>query len=508
MIKGMDKSKPRGPGRKPKWPIDGDEQIPLFTRRPPLRRMTVMVDADLLKSAKPSKSKRPKQSPEIVLAALLGHEYIQSYRYSDNGPPKTEKPLAYEGHFQPPHPAYIGWAVLYDFADGHWPVTLGHSEESYAVAAVMSNAPQIALSRATTAAEDVFAPEQREKDTLALHVASEAAQADIYITERPYLYAGGKLASEPGLTVCTVKEAITILALYLRTQGEFVIPTGSKSFKFNFNRGLYFWVGTRELLPEAWRWFSACVQHSTKTSDDHLLLLGGSLLSRVNKALQSRDDIHTALNLPPNNDTTDDALGSLDNVLVLLMGAVDVSARVAHYVLGLSPGQEYGAAWQKADWLRHVRRVAPNLASIVDPGTSGVHTLTILRLLRNSVHGAALQGITVLKDNKKEMLIGLPANDEADILVAMDAMCGRDSWGFRSLLPGRSHVDPAVLADRLFEEVVKLLNSLLKETPVESLAQVRVTAASKLPPKNKPDRGSFNTFSEWNRKAIRGQLGF
>lgn len=506
MIKSLDKSKPNRPGRKSKWPVDGDEQQPLFARRPPLRRMTVMVDADLLKL--PRATKKPKQSLEMVLTALLGHEYIQSYKYSDKGPPKTQKQLDYKGHFKPPHPAYLGWAVLYEFDNGHWPVTLGHSEESYGVAAVMSNAPQIAKSQATTAAEDAFAPEQREKDTLALHVASEAVRADIYITERPYLYAGGKLASEPGLTVCTVREAVTILALYLRTQGEFVIPTGSESLKFSFNRGLYFWVGARELLPEAWRWFSACVQHSTKTENDHLLLLGGSLLSRVNKALQTRDDIHTALNLPTNNDTVDDALGSLDSVLVLLMGSVDVSARVAHYVLGLPTRQEYGSAWQKAAWLRQVRLMAPNLASIVDPGTAGEHTLTILRLLRNSVHGAALQGVTVLEDNKQEMLIGLPANDEADILTAMDAMGGRDSWGFRSSLPGRSHIDPAILADRLFEEVVKLLNNLMNETPVESLAQVSITADSKAPPQEDPNKGNFNTFSEWNRKAIRMQLGF
>jgi len=507
MIKSLDKSEPNRPRRKPKWPIDGDNQQPLFTKRPPLRKMTVLIDAELLKPLKVRSGKTIKQNPEIVLAALLDHEYVQFYKYSENGPPSTEKPLEFEGHFKPPYPVYEGWAVIHEFDNGHWPVTIGHSPESYAVSGVSSNAPQVARNHATTAAEDVFAPEQREKDVLALHVASEAVQADIYITERPYLYADGKLASTPGVTVCTVKEAMTILGLYLRTQGEFVIPTGSKSFKFSFNRGLYFWVGTRELLPEAWRWFSACVQHSTKIGDDKLLLLGGSLLDRVARALQSRDDIHTALNLPTNNDNTDDALGSLDNVLVLLMGSVDVSARVAHYVLGLSPRQEYGAAWQKAAWLRQIRATAPNLALIVDPNTSGEHILTILRLLRNSVHGAALQGITVLENNKQEMLIGLPANDEADILMAMDAMGGRDSWGFRPLLPGRSHVDPAMLADRLFEEVVKLLNSLMKETPVESLAQVRVTAASKLPPKDKPDKGNFNTFSEWNRQAIRLQLG-
>jgi hypothetical protein len=98
------------------------------------------------------------------------------------------------------------------------------------------------------------------------------------------------------------------------------------------NRGLYYWVGTRELLPSAWRWFSACVQHSRDIRNDNLLLLGQSVLQRVQRALQVRDEVHIALNKPQDNDTADDALSSLDVALLLLMGAVDATARVAHAV--------------------------------------------------------------------------------------------------------------------------------------------------------------------------------
>lgn len=204
---------------------------------------------------------------------------------------------------------------------------------------------------------------------------------------------------------------------------------------------------------------------------------------------------------------SDEALGSLDTVLILLMGAVDASARVVHQVLNLTTS-ERSAGWQNDDWRKRVAAKAPTLAAVVDPGTTGKHTLTILRLLRNSVHGAALQGVMYFQDGTAETHIGLPAQDEAAILAAMDAMGGRASWGVRSLGPGLSLVEPGLLVDRLFEAVVPLLNDLMRETPVESLPHVSITPDTFKPPIVDPSKGRFDTFSEWNRLAIRWQLGF
>ena len=62
-------------------------------------------------------------------------------------------------------------------------------------------------------------------------------------------------------------------------------------------------------------------------------------------------------NLPQNPDTGRTVLGELDAVLVSLMGAVDVSARVAHMVLGI-PGNAYNAAG---------RRTSPGWAKSLPP---------------------------------------------------------------------------------------------------------------------------------------------
>ena len=504
MIKQLDNSEHLMSLRHAEWPENPKDAKRLFSRRKPLRKMLVMIDGDLMADRRAD----GKLDKRLVLTSLLSHELVECFRYADRGPSKDIKPLVIS-KVPPPYPVYAGWVMAHPFSDGHWPVTYSPQEGEYVNASVTGMGPQMAREDNSVQAYPDLSSEdravKREMDALALDVASQALQADLFITERPYLYSGSRWARQDGVTVCTPDEAITIVALYLRTQGQFVLPSEHEAVKSSFNEGLYFWVGARELLPEGWRWFSSCVHHSSGLGDDKLMLLGGSLLSRVTKALQARDDVHAVLNLRSNNDTNDSALGSLDTVLVLLMGAVDVSARVAHYVLQLPARQEYSAAWQKQSWRQQVAATAPVLAAIADTGTSGEHTLTILRLLRNSVHGAALQGVSVLEDRKQEMLVGLPASDEADLLAAMDAMGGRDSWGFRQLIPGRSHVEPAVLVDKLFETVVELLNALMKETPVERLAHVTVTVEDSGPPA--PEHGRMDTFSEWNRLAIRWQLG-
>lgn len=509
MIKHFNTDRPRRPVGTPEWPKNPTEVPTLFSARKPLRKLRVLVDAALL-GTPPSGETLDRAT---VLCALLDSEVVEWYRYTDGLPPADVAPLDLPS-LQPPYPVYAGWAVAYPPVEEprpHWPVVYSSNPRSYTLSGVTGAVVEFAKSDETQPVYAELDPEQRAKrramDALALQVADQALHADVFITERPYLYSGSTLVSRRDVTVCPRAEAVPLIALYLRAQREFILPTGDIVGKLRFGRGLYYWVGARELLPEAWRWFGACVQHAAGSGSDKLALLGGSLLSRVTQALQERDAVHIALSQPATNDTADEALGSVDTVLVLLMGAVDASARVAHEVLTV-PGRERSAGWQNDEWRRRVAAEAPSLADMVAPGTPGAHRLTILRLLRNSVHGAALQGVTYLLDGKTETRIGLPADDEAEILAAMDALGGHARWGVRSLGAGMSHVEPAVLVDRLFDEVVKLLNGLMRETPVELLPHVTITAENSQPPVEDPPRGNFETFSEWNRLAIRWQLGF
>ena len=107
---------------------------------------------------------------------------------------------------------------------------------------------------------------------------------------------------------------------------------------------------------------------------------------------------------------------------------------------------------------------------LVRPGRD---TLTILTLLRNTVHEAGLPALAVagLPGRPGGMLAGLPRGDSARILAAFIRRGGR-AWGLRELLPGRLHAEPGVVPGRLLPAVIELLNELMTGTPAGTLSGV------------------------------------
>ena len=495
--------------REAQWPESASDIDEVFEPRRPYRMLNVLVDAQLLAS---EYGEVDKISKDLLLFSLLNNDLIQCYRYADDGPPADLKPLAFEGYDWLKDKVYKGWAVAYPFQDDgqFWPVTFATEDTSFTRSAIIGNAIQVAeedrLSRSYPGLSDEERSKKRKLDMLAHEVAEQAVQADLFITDREYLFEESRFRNSRGLTVCTVEEAITLLSLYLRAQGEYMIPSGHPKIHYRFNRGLFYWVGTREVLSESWRWFSACVYHSSGSGNDKLLGLGGSVLSRVQRAIEARDRVHIALNRTTNNDINDDALGNLDHVLMLLMGAVDASARVAHYVLALTSEEEY-AAWQKEKWVKEVAKKSPKLAQLFVKGSRHRNSLEILRLLRNSVHGEALRGATLQTEGKTDTIVVLPKRDEANILASMDKLGGKAEWGYEPFAPGVGHIRPGLLVDKLIDEIIVLLNDVLRETPVEILPKIEKANLANKPPEPKAKGRMDDTFSEWNRLAIRWQLG-
>ncbi|MDF3292353.1 hypothetical protein [Streptomyces silvisoli] len=455
-----------------------------------------MADADCLVS-----NDSGPWSPELVLSGLLTHEFVKLYRYADDGP-AADLPRKKYGPFTKAVP---GWVELLAADAGAHVRQLTYADsESAGRGGIIGNRAQIA--QADVAAKsyqelgEATACVRREADSLAAQ-AAETVHADLFITERPYL----RESKIPyGVTVCTPQEALALIGLYLRMQGLYITYRGPDGRgTYSMNKGLYYWVGTRELLPAAWRWFAACVQHSIGVGDQTLINLGGSLLRRLQTALQNRDELHRSLNLEQNNDTALEILDRLDVILVSLMGAIDVAARVAHHALDLQSGI-YAAAWQKKNWLKEVQAKNPGLAAAVGPNTPGRHTVTILRLLRNSVHGEALSSLAVRNmSGPIETRVHLPQADSTEILAAMDALGGRADWGVKEIIRGRWDADPGMLVEHLVPHIVDLLNDLMKRTPVEQLSHVSVTPKDELPPTD--PQGPFNPRE---RESIRWQFGF
>lgn len=483
------------------WFDGGADASHLFAGRKSFRKIVVMIDAELIDDHRGHVPASKRQ----LLSGLLHHDLVRLYRYADDGPsPDVPVLRGIPG-------LYEGWAVVSGNPERQArQVIYESSARGYSVGRVWGNAVDVAEHDVDT---DVYrdlgseeAAVRRRYDVLAAMVAAQALEADLYVTERAYLHAAPWNPAR-GVTVCTIADALAILGLYLRAQGEHPV-----ALRHNFNRGLFFWVGTRELLPEAWRWFGACVQYGIGSDDDSLDILAGSLLQRVQRALEARDAVHLALNRPQNNDTQQNALSHLDTVLVFLMAAIDVAARVAHRVLVLPTEDEFGAGWQKTwkgGWLEQVRARQSALADVVRPGSAGSDVLTIVRLLRNSVHGAALQGTALIAGaTPMQTLVGLPASDEASLLVCMESLGGSSTWGVRHAESYHVLMDPGVFVDRLFSEVLALLNQLMANTPVERLPHVLLSSTDCVPSAVAGCGPFADLFAVWIRRSIRWQLGF
>ncbi len=469
--------------------------------RHPLRKLVVLADWTVLEPLDRSSWCRGR-----LLADLLWNRHVVRLRYADNGPPAEIEREKWPGGKE-----YVpGWAILSDPSPapsmpwGIREVAYSHPDFS-GCHGIFNNRHEVATADKATIAyrdrDDASAAAQRTADALAAMVA-EALGADLLITDREYLHNVSRDIA-PGVTICRPDEALALVGLYLRSQGEYVLHQCPKG-TFRVNKGMYYLAAVYELLPSLWRWLAGCAQHSREGGDEALMYLGGSLLERVSRALQDRDGVHIALNKPQNNDTADEALAALDAVLLWLMGAVDVTARVAHHVLAMS-GSPHDAWWQRSRWLKAVALDAPELAATVGPGTDGEAVLTVLRLLRNTVHGEALQPIGLVSAGSKRdrTLVALPAADQDSLREAFAALGGAAAWGVHLPVFDQTRVDPGVLLENLLPRVLRLLNEIMDETPVERLSHVKIRDSDKSPPTT-----AETPYTEQNRQSIAWQLGF
>jgi hypothetical protein len=428
-------------------------------------------------------------SPKVLLTGLLTHPYIKLLRYRDDGPP-ADAPRK-DG-------AAEGWAELQppDDQEGRDLVYAHVSEQAFSTG-LFGERAEYARGDTTPAGyrdrDDKAAADQRELDALAAEAAM-AVNADLFVTERPYLFETRQPVVQ-GVTLCPVAKALAVVGLYLRSQGEFVLWHASDgSGRQMANEWLYYQVGAIELLPELWRWSSAAAQLRSANEKEGCSGLHDAVLQRLQRSLRTKDSFCRAYNLPQNRDAVRTMLVELDQLLVLLMGAVDASARFIHIVLGLPVNDRRQAGWQRAGWLATVAGRDATLSTLFGPATRLAHTLVILARLRNTVHSEMIRAIMQQSGRKRDAPIRLPDDDQQQILTAMDALGGRTAWGAKAALDGSTVVDPGALVDQLLPRVLTLLNAVMEHTPGGAGP--------------KPSSQAPRSYSERNRLSIRWQLGF
>jgi hypothetical protein len=476
--------------RTPEWP-DGPQPHTypsgaLFEMRPSLRKLVVLADADLL--APPDDLTL---NPTVLLTGLLTHPYIKLLRYRDAGPPENAPRNGDTAD---------GWAELLppDDQEGR-DLVYAHVSEQPVCTGLYGTRAEYARGDTSPAAYrdrgDEAAADQREHDALAAEIAV-AVNADLFVTERPYLFETRWPVTQ-GVTLCPVAKALAIVGLYLRSQNEFVLwHAANGSGKLMTNEWLYYQIGAVELLPELGRWSSARAQMKSADDKETLNGLHDALLQRVQRSLRTRDGFYRVYNLPQKRDAVRTMLVELDALLVLLMGAVDASARFIHVLLGLPADDKHQAGWQREGWRKKIAKENVTLADLFRPNTSLVDTLIILARLRNTVHSEMIRATMRQSVRSRDAVIRLPKGDEQSILEAMEALGGREAWGVRTNADGSEVVDPGLFVELLFPKVLTLLNAVMERTPSAVGAGPRSQGQGP------------HWYDERNRRSIRWQLGF
>jgi len=407
--------------RTPEWPVWPPPgrwlSGALFEARPALRKLVVLADADLLAGGDDSTL-----SQQVLLTGLLTHPYVKVLRYRDEGPP-ADLPRRSYGQSAAGYNLVEGWAELrppnndgvrgVQYLDG----SRIHDKAVYGAGAARARGAGSVAYRdhAWEATAD-----QRERDLLAAEVA-QVVEADVFVTERPYLFELRAPVTQ-GVTICRTAEALAVVALYLRSQHEFVLWCAADGAGPRANEWLYYQIGAMALLPEFWRWSVGRAQVQSEQDQETLADLSNALWQRITRALRMRDSFHRAYGLPQRRDAVRTMLVELDTLLVTLMSAVDASAAFVHILLGLPVKQRHRAGWQHHPWLATVAGKDAALARLLEPGTALARTLDILRLLRNTVHKEVIRATMRQRAFIRDAPITLPKEDEQTILDSMDAV--------------------------------------------------------------------------------------
>jgi hypothetical protein len=160
-----------------------------------------------------------------------------------------------------------------------------------------------------------------------------ALRRDLFVTLSPVLLKLRERDIFSAINILTPTEAIKIVGLYLRFRENYVIHAWNNG-KDSLDEFLFYWVLTRHRLPRMWKYFGACV-YAGQIRKDNITELSGSILTRCSRAIVARDNIGFQFYDYQGNDSTDKIMYHFDYLTLLLSGAIDAQARVAHRVYGI-----------------------------------------------------------------------------------------------------------------------------------------------------------------------------
>lgn len=283
------------------------------------------------------------------------------------------------------------------------------------------------------------------------------------------------LRRQLGAHVLTTPEAVALLGLVLRAHGDFTVSRDGNVTRFIGAERFYRAVAFQHLARlEDWSTAAVTRWHN---GESRPLTLADGIATRLARAFRARDFLQVRLRAPDFRDVWHEILFFLDIVLVQVVGALDLAARLLHeaYAVPL-PVQRVG--WRRQQWLAELGAVAPGVAAAAQPQQKFRDVVDLVAELRNLIHDAPLSaelhhvhaspGIT----DWGEGLVSLQVDDTARaILAAAQRRGGLVAWGLSDRSEtGAVTFDPGLYAEEALRASTAALDEVLTLADSERLA--------------------------------------
>lgn len=361
-----------------------------------------------------------------------------------------------------------------DAKHGYRPFNVERADGSGFISGVAGNAPDIA----TQYAEPGQEAEAERVMTLARGAADHGS--DALVTGSDLLLDGFPRNLVNEANPMTPEAAVALLGLFLRAREDSAFSIEG-NWREGMDRETFYFILMRDLTPSGWRWFSGCVANSVHANDDGLMMIAQSAMERIEHALRARDRLHERLQLPPTRETATDAIFYFNVLLLLLGGALDALALVAHRTHGISM-DEHLVGWGRAQWTRELRRVNRPLAELMDQGQPHRDARDLVATMRNTIHSEALRSITWHVGSTRDERIAVPAGITGRIEKIANRLDSAAAFGLSRESDSRAYVEPGVYVEAIFPLVMEAMNALMDATPVENLPGVQARALMSGPP--------------------------
>lgn len=300
----------------------------------------------------------------------------------------------------------------------------------------------------------------------------------------------------------TPTEAAHIVGLFLRSRDNYIYARTRHEINIASRKDFYR-VLAYNRLPNM-RCFAAAWLEWEQPDNNNAFYLIQSAILRCTRALEARDAIGELFYAPQDSDSSERSMYHFDYLSLLLAGAFDAVARVAHraYRIGAHP-PEYVASFRKAKFNTALKKhEADRLYALV----MDKHSQAVLKLIyeiRNCIHGAALPTPvvqSVLPTHPQPFALEvLPS--VAFLISEASNQCGEpEQWGLSQW--SELLLEPYSYAAKLVEEALKLLDLVVSTIDMSRLVHGEDARHSM----SELFDGPLSPFSSQNRSRI-GVLG-